>query len=193
MPISAPRPARLGVLVVVAAALALGGACGSDPEPTDAGVQRPPVTQDPSPTTEADPVANVVEREAALAAVRQQIQLLERADWPGAWAALHPAQQALVSQSAFAACAARRWGPALDVLEVHLVRVTKGNVEVAGTTEKAPGYRAEFRVVGTDPSGPFDAATTYGEVDVGGTWRWTLKDPGAYSAGRCPADDDTLT
>ncbi len=187
------RPAQLVLLVAAVVGLVGGGACGSDPEPTDAGGPRPAVTQPTSVTTEADPVANVVEREAALAAIRQQIQALERADWAGAWATLHPAQQALVSQSAFATCAARRWGPALDVLEVHLVRVTKGTVDVAGTSEKAPGYRAEFRIVGTDPSGAFDATTTYGEVDVAGTWRWTVKDPGAYSAGRCPTDDDTLT
>jgi hypothetical protein len=180
--------------LATAVAAVLGG-CGSGGEATDTTdtTSRPAATHAASPTTEADPVANVVEREAALAAIREQIQTLERADWAGAWAALHPAQQALVSQSAFTACAARRWGPALDVLEVHLVRVTKGTVDVTGTAEKAPGYRAEFRIVGTDPSGPFDGATTYGEVGVGGTWRWTLKDPSAYSAGRCPADDNTLT
>jgi hypothetical protein len=183
---------RIGVLVVVIAALVAGG-CGSDPEPTDTGVQPTAVTQVSSPTTEADPVANVVEREAALAAVREQIQVLERADWAGAWGKLHPAQQALVAEGPFATCAARRWGPALDVLEVHLVRVTKGTFDIPGTAEKASGYRAEFRIVGVDPSGPFDAATTYVELDVGGGWRWTLKDPSAYAGGRCPADDDTLT
>ena len=180
------------VLVIVLAALVAGG-CGSDPEPTDDGARPTVATQASSPTTEADPVANVVEREAALAAVREQIQVLERADWAGAWAKLHPAQQALVAEAPFASCAGRRWGAALDVLEVHLVRVTKGTFDIPGTTEKASGYRAEFRIVGVDASGPFDAPTTYVELDVSGAWRWTVKDPGAYQAGRCPADDDTLT
>jgi hypothetical protein len=182
---------RLGVLLLVIAFV--GAACGSDPEPTDSGSQGTAATRPSSPTTEADPVANVVEREAALNAVREQIKVLERADWAGAWGALHPAQQALVAQAPFATCAARRWGPALDVLEVHLVRVGKGTFDIPGTTEKATGYRIEFRIVGVDPSGPFDAATTYVELDVAGAWRWTLKDPTAYQGGRCPADDDTLT
>ena len=181
---------RLVLLLVVAVTL---GGCGSDPEPDEAGTTRPAVTQAASPTTEADPVANVVERQAALTAIQEQIKLIERADWAGLWAQLHPAQQALVPQSTFTTCAARRWGPTLDVTEVHLVRVAKTQVDVPGTSEKGLGYRAEFRVVGTDPGGPFDATTTYVELDVAGAWRWTVKDPAAYQGGKCPADDDTLT
>jgi hypothetical protein len=178
-----------GILVV--AVLVLAG-CGSDGDSTS-DTTRPVVTEARSTTTEADPVAAVVDREAALTAVKDQIRLLERADWNGAWAMLHPAQQALVSQPAFSTCAERRWGPVFDVTEVHLVRVTKTVLEVPGTSAKGAGYRVEFRIVGTDPSGPFDATTTYAEVNVEGAWRWTLKDPAAYQAGACPADDDTLT
>ena len=180
-------------IILVVAVVAL-GACGSgDGDTTTDTTSRPAVTQDRSSTTEADPVAGVIEREKALTALKEQIQLLERADWAGAWAALHPAQQAVVSQSAFAACAAKRWGPALDATEVHLVRVTKSQLDVPGTTVRGPGYRAEFRIVGTDPSGPFDGPTTYVVLDVEGVWRWTLKDPAAYQSGACPPDDDTLT
>jgi hypothetical protein len=174
------------------AAVVLGG-CGSDGDTTTDTTRRPVVTGDRSPTTEADPVAQVIEREKALTALKEQIQLLERADWAGAWAALHPAQQGLVGQPAFATCANRRWGPALDATEVHLVRVTKGTYDVPGTAEKGTGYRVEFRIVGIDPEGPFDTSTTYVVLDVDGAWRWTVKDTAAYQAGACPPDDDTLS
>ena len=188
--VASRRWLRASALTVVV----LAGACGSDGDETSTTTSRPPVTQARSTTTEADPVASVIEREKALTAIKEQIQRLERADWAGAWAALHSAQQALVAQPAFAACAAKRWGPAFDVTEVHLVRVARSEqLAVPGTTEKAPGYRAEFRIVGTDPSGPFDATTTYVELSVDGAWRWTVKDPAAYASGACPADDDTLT
>ena len=178
------------VLVVVGTVL---GACGSGDDTTTDTTSGPAVTQARSTTTEADPVAAVVDRETSLNAIKEQIKLLERADWAGAWAALHPAQQALVSQAAFAACAAKRWGAALDVTEVHLASVATAQLDVPGTSEKGRGHRAVFRIVGTDPSGAFDASTTYLEFDVAGTRRWALKDPAAYQGGACPPDDDTLT
>ena len=181
------------IRLVLVLAVVLIGACGSGDDATTETTSQPVVTQARSTTTEADPVAAVVDRETSLTAIKEQIQLLERADWAGAWAALHPAQQALVSEAAFAACAAKRWGPALDVTEVHLVSVNSTQAEVPGTTEKGSGHRVVFRIVGTDQSGPFDASTTYLELDVGGARRWTLKDPAAYQGGACPPDDDTLT
>jgi hypothetical protein len=187
MPIRATRS-----VLVLLAVVGLGG-CGSGDDATTDTTNRPAVTQPRSTTTEADPVAAVVDREKSLTAIKEQIQLLERADWAGAWATLHPAQQAIVSQAAFAMCAAKRWGPALDVTEVHLVSVAKSQLEVPGTAETGPGHRAVFRIVGTDPGGAFDASTTYLEFDVGGARRWTLKEPAAYQGGACPADDDTLT
>jgi hypothetical protein len=189
MPASRSRRALL-VLVAVAAVVLAG--CGSDGDSTSDTTQ-PVVTEARPTTTEADPVANVVEREQALTALKDQIRALERGDWAGAWAALHPAQQALVSQSVFVACAAKRWGAAFDATEVHLVRVTKAQLDVPGTTVKGPGYRAEFRIVGIDARGPFDASTTYVTLQADGAWRWTVKDPAAYQSGACPPDDDTLT
>lgn len=179
------------MLLLLAAGAVLGG-CGSGDGTTTDTTRRTAVTQPRSTTTEADPVAAVVDREKSLTAIKEQIQLLERADWAGAWAALHPAQQAVVGQSTFATCAAKRWGPALDVTEVHLVSVGKSQLDVPGTSEKGPGHRAVFRIVGTDPGGAFDATTTYLVFDVGGARKWTLADPAAYQGGACPPDNDTL-
>ena len=165
------------------------GACSSDdPAPV---ADRPAVTQAGPTTTEADPLASVVEREKGLAAMRQQFELLEKGDWAGAWALLHPAQQAALTQADFTRCATKRWGT-LDVKEVHLDKVTSSTNDVPGTPEKGPGFRMEVRVVGEDGSGPFDALATYMEFKVADAFRWAVKDPAAYQGGQCPPDDDSL-
>lgn len=143
--------------------------------------------------TEPDPVTNVVERENALTSMREQVNLLERADWAGAWAKLHPTQQQLVDQASFASCAQRRWGQALDVTEVHVTSIRGGTFDVPGTAEEGSGFRIEVRVVGRDAGGPFDAPSTFLEFKVAEGWRWTVRDPAAYQADRCPGDNDSLT
>lgn len=167
------------------------GACstGESGLTTATSVRRAPTAS----VTEPDPVTNVVERDSALTSMREHVSLLERGDWAGAWATLHPTQQQLVDQASFASCAQRRWGQALDVTEVHVTSIRGGTFGVPGTAEEGSGFRIEVRVVGRDAGGPFDAPSTFIEVKVAETWRWTVRDPAAYQADRCPADDDALT
>jgi hypothetical protein len=181
------RPTMTLTLVLAAACVA--GACSGGND----GASTPTITRVArSTTTEADPLASVIEREKALAAMREQFELIEKEEWGPVWDRLHPAQQAVLSKEAFAASAATRWGSTLDLRELHLIRVTSGRNDVPGTAVRDPGFRIEARLVGEDKGGPFDGPSTYVEFKVDDGYRWAVKDPAAYQGGQCPPDDDSL-
>ena len=165
-------------------------ACGGD---DDSG--GPTTTLNAAPGTGAQatsdstpsPTAVVFDLGDAESAVLRQFDYVDKGQWGKEWEELHPAQQAIVTKSAFVACNSEV-NPDLDVevLESYEESIAMPEIGIADTVAVTVRIKGNVGVFGL----PSETTDTFHEILVDGEWRWVLQQQStldAYAAGICPS------
>lgn len=140
----------------------------------------PPIDGADTQTVPATPAVEPAEGSGS--AARRQITELFSGEAGAVWDELEPTEQAIVSRSQFAQCAARTGLPVLQAVLLDSEYDTTVNV-AAVPEQTGRSVTLDVRTAGGT------LRQTVVEVAVAGRWRWVLSEQalGAYQAGECPS------
>jgi hypothetical protein len=147
---------RLALVPVVAMSFACGG--GDDDAAT---------TEATSASAEAPPTTDLED------AFLEQFAELKAGQWARAYARLHPAQQALVSEEAFMACADETFGTLPADTTATVDETFDEDYTIPGVGERIPTTAVTYTI----SDGEEKVSDTLHLAAVEGTWRWFLASP----------------
>ncbi len=125
--------------------------------------------------------------DSASAAVKRQLDNLDKGQYGRQWDELHPAQQAIVPRELFVRCLEEALR-GRSVPDIRVVGEFQEDRPLAGTPETVKGTAVVVQYPQASAGGqPREDRQTYYQVKVAGKWRWVMRNPSAYQQGRCPS------
>jgi hypothetical protein len=97
-----------------------------------------------------------------------------------AWASLHPAQQALIAQDRYTACAAQL-NTGVNVSAITVASTHRTSIEIPGTRLRGDSVVITFNATVQSPTGTQSYSENWDEFYVNGSWRWIVTDPSVYT------------